>query len=61
MAQHWQFRQDEHEQWHWTRFDDGTAATESHGAFENQVDCFLDAVRCAVRARRADGESDPAH
>ncbi|HEX2826455.1 MAG TPA: hypothetical protein VHP37_08930 [Burkholderiales bacterium] len=51
MAQSWQFTQDEQEQWRWTRIDDDRS-TQSAAAFETQVDCFMDAIRHVVSARR---------
>jgi hypothetical protein len=53
MAQSWQFTQDDQQHWHWTRVDDDRS-TESTVAFETQLDCFLDAIRHVVRARRPD-------
>jgi hypothetical protein len=60
MAQSWQFTQDERQQWHWTRVDENDRAIESPAAFETQLDCFLDAIRHVVRARRPDGGGDDA-
>ena len=54
MAHSWQFTQDEQQQWHWTRVDDDKSATRSPVAFATELDCYLDAVRQAVRARRPD-------
>ena len=61
MAQHWQFTQDEQEQWHWTLVDESAGPTESPDAFATPVDCFLDAVRHVVRARRPDSGPDQTH
>ena len=52
MAEQWQFRQDEQQQWHWTRTGEAHAA--ESGAFATQLECYIDAVRHAVRARRPD-------
>ena len=61
MAARWEFRQDDQQQWHWTRFEENDSAqSESPTAFAKPLDCFLDAVRHAVRARRPDdGGSGP--
>ena len=62
MAQNWRFRQDEQQQWHWTRVDDDHAIESA--AFATRLDCYVDAVRHAVRARRPDTggtEGDQTH
>ena len=57
MAEQWQFRQDEQQQWHWARVGDEHPAESA--AFATQLECYIDAVRTAVRARRPDtGGSD---
>ena len=54
MAHNWQFRQDEQQQWRWTRVDDDAGATKSPAAVATALDRYIDAVRRAVRARRPD-------
>jgi hypothetical protein len=58
--QQWAFDQDEQQQWHWTCIGENELPTKSPGTFETPVDCFIDAVRHAVRRRRAEAiEQDP--
>jgi hypothetical protein len=56
MGQRWQFNQDDHEQWHWTRVDDNCEPTRSAATFSTALDCYLDAVRHAVDSRRPGAE-----
>jgi hypothetical protein len=53
MAQQWQFKQDEQQQWHWTRVEENHDTVESATAFPTPLDCYLDAVRHAVDHRRS--------
>jgi hypothetical protein len=52
MGQQWQFNQDDHEQWHWTRVEENCEPTQSAMTFSTALDCYLDAVRHAVDSRR---------
>lgn len=53
MSEQWQFTQDEQHKWHWTRVDAREQPIESSPAFETHTGCMLDAVRLAVKRRRA--------
>lgn len=67
MAHHWQFKQDDQNQWHWTRLDAVEQPIETSTGFESQTRCVLDAVRYAVGRRRSqtrlddDGSSHQTH
>jgi hypothetical protein len=50
--QQWQLDQDEQQRWQWTHIGENEARTKSTNAFGTPVDCFMDAVRHAVRLRR---------
>jgi hypothetical protein len=52
MAQQWQFTQDEHSQWRWTRVDDDDHHVQSAASFPDQARCMMDAIRFAVERRR---------
>jgi hypothetical protein len=56
MGQQWQFKQDDHEQWHWTRVEENREPTQSAATFSTALDCYLDAVRHAVDSRRPGAE-----
>jgi hypothetical protein len=51
MAQHWNFEQDEQQQWHWQHLE---GSEKSSNAFASATECMLDAVRHVVKRRRAD-------
>jgi hypothetical protein len=51
MAQ-WQFNQDDQQRWRWTRVEENREPTQSARTFSTPLDCYLDAVRQAVDAKR---------
>lgn len=53
MPQHWQFEQDEHQQWRWKKHDEDQGSADSVETFSSVTACMLDAVRYAVERRRA--------
>jgi hypothetical protein len=49
----WLFEQDDDEQWRWVHLHYDAQQTRSAETYERPMDCVLDAVRHAVRRRKA--------
>ena len=60
MGPQWQFEQDEHSQWRWTRIDDDNRQVDSATSFPDQAHCMMDAIRFVVERRRANPVLDDA-
>jgi len=52
MAKHWQFVQNDENEWRWERTEN---TAKSATTFASATECMLDAVRFAVQQRRAAG------
>jgi hypothetical protein len=56
----WQFVEDEHHKWHWTRTGPDQVRIQSATSFDNRIDCVQDAARLVKTAALRSSSPKPA-